>query len=264
MPNNLTGHVLMSHDDLKELDIVLSKGSYVNGGFAPTSDDFDTLIRIREDSIKDLSNVTRWYNHLRTFTKEEKRACPNSPKTHSKKDLPKDETYDKSLISDAAKANHESKQEVEVEDDFDLFGEETAEEKAVKEAITKIDYSKAKAAKVVVGKSSLVFDVIPNESEEKCNYEVFFKALSAIVMDGVVWGEKFKVVPMCYGLQKIQMVATILDEVDTELLIEKMLVVGCDEQKAKRRIQLIQLGEDEDDEEQYYVSSCEIISFQKL
>jgi len=259
MPNTPKKTGEMSHADLKALDVTLSTASYINGGFVPTSDDFDTFLRVKFSSIngkyKEFSNVIRWYKHIQTFSDEERKA---SPQTQKKKASPKAAPKKK---PDAPKAEADAEED---EDDFDLFGEETAEEKAAKEAISKVDYSKAKAQKVVVGKSSLVFDVVPNESEGPCDYEALFKALSAIEMEGVEWGLNYKVVPMCYGLQKIQMVATILDEVETELLLEKMLVVNCDEEKAKRRIELIQLGEDEDDDEEYYVNSCEIISFQKL
>merc|ERR1712113_157846 len=158
--------------------------------------------------------------------------------------------------------------DAEGSDDFDLFGEETADEAAAKQAVvagakkTAIDYSKAKAAKNVINKNSLVYNIVPGDSET--DFDTMFKSITAIAMDGLSWGETMKVVPMCYGLKSMQIVATVLDSVDTEALTEKILCVNLSEDVAKNRLKMRDEGNDEDDDTEYYIGTCEIVSFQKL
>eukprot|EP00915_Cephaloidophora_sp_WS-2016_P003726 GHVH01005009.1.p1 GENE.GHVH01005009.1~~GHVH01005009.1.p1 ORF type:complete len:257 (+),score=78.25 GHVH01005009.1:48-818(+) len=247
--------------DLKLLEEKLEVSSYVSG-YNATVEDFDMMSRINYSMIsktKDYPSILRWFKHMQSYSEEEKKAFPLHAKKKSTKKGPK-----------AANAKEEDKEEdkEDSDDEFDLFGEETADEAAAKVSMaekmekTKIDYSKAKAAKVVINKNSLVFDIIPGDSET--SFDELFAKVTSIAMDGLVWGETKKVVPMCFGLQKMQLVATVLDSLDTETLVENILVIDCDEKKAENRLAMRDAGEDEDDDEEYYVNNVEIISFQKL
>eukprot|EP00915_Cephaloidophora_sp_WS-2016_P001962 GHVH01002655.1.p1 GENE.GHVH01002655.1~~GHVH01002655.1.p1 ORF type:complete len:203 (+),score=48.95 GHVH01002655.1:68-676(+) len=153
-------------------------------------------------------------------------------------------------------------------DDFDLFGEETSADVAARDAMNskmeakKIDYSKAKAQKVVINKNSIVFDIIPGDSEQ--DFEKMAADVREIATEGLTWGESMKVVPMCFGLNKMQLVCTVLDSVDTELLVESVLLLKTTPELAKTRVEMREAGDEEDDENEYYIKSCDIVSFQKL
>lgn len=100
---------------------------------------------------------------------------------------------------------------------------------------------------------------------DETDYEKVVNLIKGIEMEGVTWGEKHKTVPIAFGLQKIQFTCTIIDDiVDTGKVTEEILRLGLDKAKADERMRLIDIGEDEDDDEEYYIATAEIASFNKL
>lgn len=119
-----------------------------------------------------------------------------------------------------------AKPAAEDDDDMDLFGEE--EDEAAEEAATKARHErmalalkmkeekeaasgKAKKEKEkVVEKSLVVLEVKPWEADT--NLEEVWKKIVEYKQEGLTWGETFKLEPIAYGIMKLVMTATIVDE----------------------------------------------------
>ena len=95
------------------------------------------------------------------------------------------------------------------DDDVDLFGEETAEEKAALEAKKKADAAAKTTKKAAIAKSSILVDIKPWDDET--NLTELAAKLTSIVRDGLVWGAN-KLVPVAYGVKKLQQLLVIEDD----------------------------------------------------
>lgn len=128
---------------------------------------------------------------------------------------------------------------VEDEDDeLDLFGDETEEEK---KAAADREASKPSSKKKESGKSSILLDVKPWDDEtDMVNLE---KAVRSVQIEGLLWGAS-KLVPVGYGIKKLQIMLTIVDDlVSVDSLIEEQLTAEpCSE----------------------FVQSCDIVAFNKI
>merc|ERR1712194_519177 len=123
------------------------------------------------------------------------------------------------------------------DDEFDFFDdEEEAEAK------------KKKAAPV--GKSTIVFDVKPacfdgDDDDEDgggtIDLDELVKFVKGIQMEGLIWGEKHNFAEIGYGIKKLQVQCTVVDD-----------LVGVDD--LRERI--------EDNED--LVQSCDVIAFNKV
>ena len=117
-----------------------------------------------------------------------------------------------------------SKEEDEDDDDVDLFGSDDDEEDEEKARITaerlKAYHEKKSKKPKVIAKTSVLFDVKPWSDET--DLDAMKAACMEIKMDGLVWGAT-KLVPLAYGIQKLQIMCTVEDEkVSIEELGEKM------------------------------------------
>ncbi|OEH74521.1 elongation factor 1-beta [Cyclospora cayetanensis] len=152
----------------------------------------------------------------------------------------------------------------EEEDDIDLFGEETAEDK---EALKKLSDSKKneKKKKQVINKSMLVIEVKPSSSET--NLDDIEKEIRKIQIEGLTWGENTKKVPIAFGLYKLQVQCVILDDiVETQSITDRIEEIGMNEEDKKKREAMMDHGEEDEDDEELsgLVQSAEIVSFNKL
>lgn len=119
------------------------------------------------------------------------------------------------------------------DDDFELFGDDSAAPK------TEVKKPEPKKKKEVVAKSMVIFDVKVYEQEQDLNE--LFKKVQTIQMDGLVWSPDSKIIPVAYGMNKLQMGCVIEDDkILTDDLFDK-----------------ITAWEDE-------VQSVDIVAFQKL
>ena len=114
--------------------------------------------------------------------------------------------------------------EEEDDDEVDLFGSDEEEDDEEKKRITEERlkaYNEKKAKKPkVIAKTSVLFDVKPWDDET--DMEAMKEACKGIEMEGLVWGAT-KLVPVGYGIQKLQIMCTVEDEkVSIEELSEKM------------------------------------------
>merc|ERR1712137_78637 len=106
--------------------------------------------------------------------------------------------------------------------DFELFGDENSEEERIREELTEkraqeqLDKKSDKPA----AKSSVIFDVKPWDGET--DLKVLEKKVREISMDGLLWGAS-EIKPIAYGINKLQIVCTIVDDlVSSDTLQEKI------------------------------------------
>ncbi|WMV19506.1 hypothetical protein MTR67_012891 [Solanum verrucosum] len=123
-------------------------------------------------------------------------------------------------------------------DDIDLFGEETEEEKAATESR---EAAKASTKKKDNGKSSVLMNVKPWDDET--DMKKLEEAVRGVQMEGLLWGAS-KLVPVGYGIKKLQIMLTIVDYiVSVDTLIEERLI---------------------EEPINEYVQSCDIVAFNKI
>jgi len=111
----------------------------------------------------------------------------------------------------------------EEEEDFDLFGsedEEDEEQKKVREQRL-ADYAAKKSTKPgPIAKSSVILDVKP--WDDTTDLKEMENLVRSIEQDGLLWGAA-KLVPVGYGINKLQIVSTIEDaKVSVDDIIERI------------------------------------------
>jgi translation elongation factor EF-1beta len=111
----------------------------------------------------------------------------------------------------------------EEEEDFDLFGsedEEDEEQKKVREQRL-ADYAAKKSKKPgPIAKSSVILDVKP--WDDTTDLKEMENLVRSIEQDGLLWGAA-KLVPVGYGINKLQIVSTIEDaKVSVDDIIERI------------------------------------------
>merc|ERR1711931_524184 len=123
-------------------------------------------------------------------------------------------------------ATPKAEEKEEDDDDFDIFGdddeeeEETEEEKKIKEERLAAYHEKKSKKQAVIAKSSLILDVKPWDDET--DMAKMEELVRTIECDGLVWGTG-KLVPLAYGIKKLQICAVIEDEkVSTDWLDEEI------------------------------------------
>uniref|UniRef100_A0A915D964 Uncharacterized protein n=1 Tax=Ditylenchus dipsaci TaxID=166011 RepID=A0A915D964_9BILA len=109
--------------------------------------------------------------------------------------------------------------------DFELFGDDDSEEDEDKERLVQERlkaYADKKAKKPgVIAKSTVIYDVKP-WTVHTIDVKQIEEKVRAIEKDGLVWGTS-KVVPVAYGLNKLQIICVIEDEkVSTDWLEEEI------------------------------------------
>jgi elongation factor 1-delta len=115
------------------------------------------------------------------------------------------------------------KEEPAEEEDFDLFGsedEEDEEQKKVREQRL-ADYAAKKSKKPgPIAKSSVILDVKP--WDDTTDLKEMENLVRSIEQDGLLWGAA-KLVPVGYGINKLQIVSTIEDaKVSVDDIIERI------------------------------------------
>ncbi|XP_025193699.1 probable elongation factor 1-delta isoform X1 [Melanaphis sacchari] len=99
------------------------------------------------------------------------------------------------------------------DDDVDLFGsdsEEESEEAAKIKAQRVAEYSARKSKKpTLIAKSNIILDVKPWDDET--DMKELEKAVRQVATDGLLWGAS-KLVPLAYGIHKLQISCVVEDE----------------------------------------------------
>jgi translation elongation factor EF-1beta len=127
--------------------------------------------------------------------------------------------------------------------ELDLFGDATPEEQAARDAHAKVvaDAKARTAEKTLLSKSMIILDVKPWDDEtDMAKLEAHVRSVEK---DGLLWGSS-KLVPVGFGIKKLQITAIILDAKvpSFDAIIED---------------DLVQDGENE------YIQSADIASFNK-
>ncbi|QCE14324.1 elongation factor 1-beta [Vigna unguiculata] len=240
----VTFYDLSSASGLKKLDEYLLSRSYITG-YQASKDDLTVYAALPTAPSAEYVNVSRWFKHIDALLRisgvsgegsgvtvkgsfvAEPVATPPAADTKASIFL----MIDISIAAAAA--------EDDDDDDVDLFGEETEEEK--KAAEERAAAVKASGKKKESGKSSVLLDVKPWDDET--DMKKLEEAVRSVSMEGLLWGAS-KLVPVGYGIKKLQVMLTIVDDlVSVDTLIEEHLTVEP-------------INE--------YVQSCDIVAFNKI
>merc|ERR1711881_72833 len=195
---------------LNKLNSYLLDKSYISG-WDVSSEDVAVFKAISAAPSADLVNALRWWNHIKSYQSEfGSIGC--------------------AAAAAPAKAA-ESEEEEDEDDDMDFFGDSDDEE--VDEAAEALkakrvaEYNERKAAKaekkgVVAAKSMITIDVKPFDDET--DLEALCKKIkSEITMDGLVWAQEHKLVPLAFGIKKLVITCIVEDlKVSTDDITEKI------------------------------------------
>ncbi|KAG9454785.1 hypothetical protein H6P81_007689 [Aristolochia fimbriata] len=218
---------LHTETGVKALDEYLSGKTYVSGDQL-TRDDVKVFAAVLKKPGEGFPNAARWYEtvsaHLAASFPGEAvgvrfagQATPAAP--------PAEETKDAAPAADD-------------DEDLDLFGEETEDDKKAAEERAA---AKASTKKKESGKSSVLLDVKPWDDET--DMKKLEEAVRSVQMPGLLWGAS-KLVPVGYGIKKLQIMMTIVDDlVSVDTLIEDYLTAEP-------------INE--------HVQSCDIVAFNKI
>lgn len=234
----------------KKLNDYLSTRSYMNGA-VPSQDDVEALYMIsKAGGFVDFQHICRYISHMQSFTAAEREAFPGEPFKNK---------FQKMGGAKEKKSN---------DDDFDLFGDDDEDMEAAKKAMEakKKALQDKKAKEKPASKSSLVLDIKPSSLD--VDLDAVAKMIRGLKIEGVEFSEGEKKVPVAFGLFKLQMGATIIDDlVNTQDIVDSIETLGMtEEQKKKFSEKDGGCDDDEEEEEEEYglVQSCEIVSFNKL
>ena len=190
--------------NIKEVNGRLGNQPYV-AGFTPSNED----AKLFAEMFGNNATVIQWAAQMASYYQSERAAIVNPPKAAAPKKAA-------AAAAPAKKADDD--------DDMDLFGEETEEEAAAKQAKKDADKAaaeaKKKAKKEVIAKSSILMDIKPWEAEQ--DLEELAKKLKAVEKDGLLWGAH-KLVPVAFGVKKLQIIMVIEDDKVSGEDIEDMI-----------------------------------------
>jgi translation elongation factor EF-1beta len=224
---------------LQNLEETLANSAFLRGD-CPSAEDSRVFkeLSLPEQSIH--PNLFGWYSFVQQFSDAVRAAWPASQVS--------------------AVTNPAGLQPVENDSfDDDLFGEdENAAEEAKIIAKTKVAGKKEEPA----GKSSVVFDVKPVSTTVDLD-GLAGKIFAEVRMDGLVFGKEYRKEKVAFTVSKLVIGCTILDTVETDGIIEKIM-------ELKGEIQVEE--EDEDGEgtgvvktvNDVWVQSVDIVSFQRV
>jgi len=116
------------------------------------------------------------------------------------------------------------KKEADADDDFDLFGSDAEEDDAEAERVKaeRLQAYEAKKSKkpVIIAKSNIILDVKPWDNET--DMKELERLVRTVACDGLLWGSA-KLVPIAYGIKKLQISCVVEDDkVGEDFLVEEI------------------------------------------
>ncbi|KAM4589660.1 phenylalanine--tRNA ligase beta subunit [Fundulus diaphanus] len=191
-----------SQAGLEALDGFLADRSYMEG-FTASQADAAVFDAIPSPPAQAFCHLRRWWSHIKSFQTERAR-------------LPPAKSQFVLAPTPPASTNDTG------EDDVDLFGSDDEEESAEAARIREqrlADYAAKKSKKpALVAKSSILLDVKPWDDETDMGK--LEECVRSVAMEGLLWGQA-KLVPVGYGIKKLQIGCVVEDEkVGTDLLEE--------------------------------------------
>ena len=208
---------LESADKTAEVEQQLAQNTYLSGKTLPGAEDAALIAQVKDapDRSK-YPHLFAWWWTLALFQEPARATWGQEPKKAEGKKTEgakKDEGKKEEAKTEAPK-----KEEKKDDDDLDLFGDDPEaeaaaakfnEEKAAER--TQKEEEAKKTKKVVIAKSRVVFDVKGYETDQ--DFDALGKrVMTEINKDGLVWQDMFKVVPIAFGMKKLQMTMIIEDE----------------------------------------------------
>jgi len=191
---------------LNKLNEHLRDRSYIEG-YQPSQSDTAAFEQIKAaPSANDYLHVLRWFNHVKSFGDLRKKFPAPVPSANN-----------------GAASKPAASKPADDDDDVDLFGSDEEDEDAAKVREARLaDYAakKEKKGPGPTAKSSILLDVKPWDDET--DMKQMETQVRTIVMDGLLWGAS-KLVPVGYGINKLQIMCVIEDEkVSVDLLQEEI------------------------------------------
>ncbi|CAN6312405.1 unnamed protein product [Urochloa humidicola] len=219
-----------SEAGLQKLDDYLLTRSYITG-YQASKDDMAVFAALSSAPSSSYVNVTRWCDHISALLR--------SSGISAEGEGVKVESSACSVASSTPAVADQKPLATDEDDDVDLFGEETEEERAAAES--RAAAVKASGKKKESGKSSVLLDVKPWDDET--DMQKLEEAVRSVKMEGLLWGAS-KLVPVGYGIKKMQIMMTIVDDlVSVDSLIEDHLYTEPANE---------------------YIQSCDIVAFNKI
>ncbi|KAK9129065.1 hypothetical protein Syun_017862 [Stephania yunnanensis] len=219
---------LHTESGLESLEEFLFCKSYISGDKL-TRDDIKVYAAVLVNPGESFPNVSQWYESVSS------QLSASFPGKAVGVRVGGQAAASEASPAEAKKAEPEG----DDDDDLDLFGDETEEEKAA--AAEREASVKASAKKKESEKSSVLLDVKPWDDET--DMKKLEEAVRSVELPGLLWGAS-KLVPVGYGIKKLQIMMTIVDDlVSVDSLVEERLTVEP-------------INE--------YVQSCDIFAFNKI
>jgi len=201
---------LKNNSGVQALNSYLADKSYIEG-FVPSQADL-VVFEALGKAPNGADHALRWWKHIESYTSSEQKAFPGSRKNVDQ--------YGPQNQQQAKKADS----------DDDLFGsdsdseeeeEESEEQKAIREKRLAAYAAKKSTKKAVIAKSSLLLDVKPWDDET--DMAEMERLVRTVEKDGLLWGAS-KLVPLAYGIKKLQINAVIEDDKITTDFLEEEIV----------------------------------------
>ncbi|KAL5700690.1 hypothetical protein ACHQM5_026107 [Ranunculus cassubicifolius] len=223
---------LNSASGLKKLDEYLLTRSYISG-YQASKDDVTVYGTLSAPPSAEYVNASRWFFHIDALLRLSG-VTGDGCGVKVEGFAPVEEA-----AAPAAAPAKAAADEDDDDDDVDLFADETEEEK--KAAEDRAAQVKASTKKKPIGKSSVLLDVKPWDDET--DMKKLEEVVKSVEMEGLTWGAS-KLVPVGYGIKKLQIMMTIIDDLVSidDLIEEKLTVEPVNE----------------------YVQSCDIVAFNKI
>ena len=191
---------------LAELEKSLANNLFIKGAH-PTHDDATTFAKFVEAKcIPDQDkypSVWAWYSLMVLFEDEVIKSWKPAEKPQEKKGGKGKDHGKKGKEGKKEKEEKEEKKpEKAEEDDMDLFGEETEEEKKAKEEMKQKNKGKKKEKKKPVDKSHVILEIKGWEKDQDLE-ALAKKIISTIKKDGLQWNTGFKLEEVAFGIKKL-------------------------------------------------------------
>ncbi|XP_043549257.1 elongation factor 1-beta isoform X1 [Chiloscyllium plagiosum] len=203
---------LKSPSGLKVLNDYLADRSYIEG-YVPSQADIAVFEALGAPPLADFYHALRWYNHILSY-ESTKDCLPGVKQPLSK--------YGPQNVADTTSAKAVDDDD---DNDIDLFGsddeEESAEAKRLKEERLAQYEAKKSKKPALIAKSSILLDVKPWDDET--DMVKLEECVRSVTMDGLLWGAS-KLVPVGYGIKKLQIQCVVEDDkVGTDMLEEAIV-----------------------------------------
>ena len=219
--------------DVNTLETTLKNQQWV-GGATPTVADKDAFDQIKGGNLyaETHPHVFAWFCLVYKFSDAVKDTWPAAGAAAAgggKQGKGKQEKQEggkgkKGGKKEAAPAKTEEDLEID-----DLFGDDADDGEAAKEAAAKVAAAaagKKKEKKKVIEKSLVILDVKPYDDKTDLD-KLAARILKNVTKDGLMWKTEYKIVPVAFGICKLNIGMTIIDEkisVDNDVVekIEEM------------------------------------------